>query len=281
MTKTDGQAIDSSHCKEPEKVTFDPPGLTGRMLVPNGEMLIVRDVPAAFCSIVAATLRQSPHSQRSIALSGGPTAKKCYEALSAYSVSPGMDWSNVTVFMSDERCVPMDHPDSNGGMVRDTLVAKIGKLGAFHPMDCVAGPEVYGNLISGVLPFDLVHLGMGPDGHTASLFPGSPLLNYDPSNHNGSDSNNPSRRMPDGDKASDHPPGTSLVALSRDPNRLNPHDRMTLTLPAINASRHAIFTVAGKEKLQAMKRVGAGDDIPALRVHASTVVWIVDEDAAP
>jgi 6-phosphogluconolactonase len=281
MIKADRQAVDSSHGVESEKVAFDPPGLTGRVPVPNGEMLVVRDVPAAFCSIVAAILGQSPRSRRSIALSGGPTAKKCYEALSAYSVSSCMDWSGVAIFMSDERCVPMDHPDSNSGMVRETLVAKIGKLGAFHPMDCVAGPEAYSSIISGVLPFDLIHLGMGPDGHTASLFPGSPLLDYDPPGHNSSDDHKPSRRLPDENKPSDRPPGISLVALSRDPNHLNPYDRMTLTLPAINASRHAIFTVAGKEKLQAMKRVSAGDGIPALRVHAGIVVWIVDEDAAP
>ena len=167
MIKADRQAVDSSHGVESEKVAFDPPGLTGRVPVPNGEMLVVRDVPAAFCSIVAAILGQSPRSRRSIALSGGPTAKKCYEALSAYSVSSCMDWSGVAIFMSDERCVPMDHPDSNSGMVRETLVAKIGKLGAFHPMDCVAGPEAYSSIISGVLPFDLIHLGMDSQGRYA------------------------------------------------------------------------------------------------------------------
>ncbi|MHB8262774.1 MAG: 6-phosphogluconolactonase [Acidimicrobiales bacterium] len=239
----------------------DPPGLIARSIAPNGNLLIVQDVAAAYCSIVDAILQRYSQRRCAVALSGGPTARRCYEYLATYSKSSGMDWTNVAIFISDERCVPIDHPDSNSGMVRDTLVSKIGKIGVFHPMDCVAGPEAYSQIISDALPLDLIHLGMGPDGHTASLFAGSSLLGNNSADKDSAD-------LP-------------LVALSSDPRNLNPHDRMTLTLPTINASRHVVFTVSGKEKLQAMKSVMAGDDIPALQVRAGNVVWIVDEDAAP
>ncbi len=120
-------------------------------------------------------------------------------------------------------------------------------------MDCQRGPSEYSNIISRYIPLDLVHLGMGADGHSASLFPGSAVLNEE----------------------------SSLVGYSRDPQQLNAHDRMTLLLPAINSSKQVIFTVSGSEKLEAMTKAMQGIDIPALRVRATNVLWIVDEEANP
>jgi len=99
---------------------------------------------------------------------------------------------------------------------------------------------------------DLIHLGMGPDGHTASLFPGTTTLDAEPG---------------------------ELVAATEDPNGLNPHPRLTLTLPAINSARLAVFTVAGASKADAVARLLRGDDIPAARVHAGRTVWLVDGPA--
>jgi 6-phosphogluconolactonase/glucosamine-6-phosphate isomerase/deaminase len=99
---------------------------------------------------------------------------------------------------------------------------------------------------------DLIHLGMGPDGHTASLFPDSAELEAGPD---------------------------ELVAATTDPNGLNPHPRLTLTLPAINAARAAVFTVAGASKADAMAALVRGDDIPAARVKAARTVWLVDAAA--
>jgi 6-phosphogluconolactonase len=108
--------------------------------------------------------------------------------------------------------------------------------------DLLAGPGI-----------DLVHLGLGPDGHTASLFPNAPTLNA------GLD---------------------VLVAATEDPNGRNPHARLTLTLPVLNAARCVVFTVAGDSKRDAVAALRRGDDIPAARVHATRVVWLVDEAAS-
>jgi 6-phosphogluconolactonase len=94
---------------------------------------------------------------------------------------------------------------------------------------------------------------MGPDGHTASLFPGVAEL--------------------------DQPDGDELVAATTDPNGHNPHPRLTVTLPAIAAARLAVFTVAGDTKRQAMDELLAGRDIPAARVRARAIRWLVDEAA--
>jgi len=102
--------------------------------------------------------------------------------------------------------------------------------------------------------FDLVHLGVGPDGHCASLFPGSDALDIED-------------------------PGI-LVVASRDPNATNPYDRITLTLPAIARARLVVFTVAGTSKRDAFSQIVSGDDLPAARVSADEVVWLVDADAA-
>jgi 6-phosphogluconolactonase len=100
---------------------------------------------------------------------------------------------------------------------------------------------------------DLIHLGLGPDGHTASLFPNAPTLDAGPG---------------------------ELVAATEDPNGRNPHPRMTLTLPVINAARCAVFTVSGESKQDAIAAVRRGDDIPAERVRSQRIVWLVDEAAA-
>jgi 6-phosphogluconolactonase len=109
--------------------------------------------------------------------------------------------------------------------------------------------DAYDRLLRRHGPVSLVHLGLGPDGHTASLFPGSPALEE-------------RERL--------------VVATGDD---LHPHPRLTLTFPAINQSPLVVFTVAGEGKREALARVKAGDDVPAARVAASRVVWLVDEAA--
>jgi 6-phosphogluconolactonase/glucosamine-6-phosphate isomerase/deaminase len=99
-------------------------------------------------------------------------------------------------------------------------------------------------------PFDLIHLGLGPDGHTASLFPGSAAL-----------------------AVTDR-----LVVTNGD--ELHPHPRLTFTYPALQRARLVVFTVAGAEKRDAFARIRAGDDLPAARVTAERVLWLVDPAAA-
>jgi 6-phosphogluconolactonase len=99
-----------------------------------------------------------------------------------------------------------------------------------------------------------VHLGLGPDGHTASLFPGSEALDADPGR---------------------------LVVFNEDPSGANPHRRMTLTYSGIARSRLVVVTVSGSSKQAALQAIVDGEDLPASRVTADRVVWIVDSAAAP
>ena len=228
----------------------------------NGELRRVASVPDAFAGLVLDTLagpRPARGAGRSLVLSGGPTAERCYRRLAEGSGrGAAIDWATVDVYMGDERCVPPDHPDSNHRMVAEVLLDPVGPVRSDHPM-YRSGPPVeaasaYQREVEQLDGFDLVHLGMGPDGHCASLFPDSAAL------------------------AVDDP--AVLVMANRDPNEANPHDRITLTLPAIARARLVVFTVSGASKRQALGAVMAGKDLPAARVVAERVVWLVDEEAA-
>jgi 6-phosphogluconolactonase len=218
-----------------------------------GELRIVDDVRAAFSETVIEAYEQRQQDDLSIALSGGPTARKCYERLAADAVDR-IDWWNVHVFWSDERCVPSDSEDSNERLVREALLERVGGVYAVHPMRCSDGPDRYQLLLGEIGHLDVIHLGVGPDGHTASLFPGSPALDADPGR---------------------------WVTTSVDLTGRNPFERMTLTLSGIARGRLVVFTVSGKEKQPAMQQIADGVDLPAARVRAERVLWLVDHDAAP
>jgi 6-phosphogluconolactonase len=211
------------------------------MAIP-GEVEIVDDVATAFARLV---VEQAP---RSVALSGGETAEECYAALRA--LAP--DWSGVDVFFGDERFVPASDPDSNEGMARRALLDHV-RPRAVHSMYRSVPIEdaalTYDALVGAALPIDLVHLGLGPDGHTASLFPGSPALAE----------------------------SERLVVAAGDAE--HPHPRLTFTLPAIARSRLVVVTVAGSGKRDAVERLRAGDDLPAARIRGDRVLWLGDRAA--
>lgn len=221
------------------------------MRPPFGELEVTEDVPAAFSSHVRRAFSGRRGARFTLVLSGGPTAAHCYERLASDSES--MNWPLVDVFMGDERCVGPDDPDANQRLVRHTLLDQVGPVGSFHPMSCAEGPAAYEHLLRSHPAPDLLHLGLGPDGHTASLFSGSPVL--------------------------EEPTG-QLVAESEDPAGRNPHRRMTLTLAGIDRAHLAVFTVVSAEKHDAFSRLCAGEDIPAARVRPAHVVWLVDPAAA-
>jgi 6-phosphogluconolactonase/glucosamine-6-phosphate isomerase/deaminase len=121
-------------------------------------------------------------------------------------------------------------------------------------MRCDDGPDPYQQRIAQAGRLDFVHLGLGPDGHTASLFPGSLALNADPGR---------------------------LVVMNEDASGRNPFPRMTLTFSGIARGRLVVFTVEGTEKRDAFAAVRRGDaDCPAARVRAGKVIWLVDRAAA-
>jgi len=201
-----------------------------------GEVRVVDDVAVAFADLV---VEEAPET---IALSGGSLARRCYEQLAARDV----DWRTVTVFFGDERVVPVHDEDSNEGMARRVLLHDASPA-AIHSMVGL-GADAYDELVASCPPIDLVHLGLGPDGHTASLFPGSPSLDVD----------------------------DRFVVDTGDDS--HPHPRITFTFPAIARAQLAVVTVDGKEKRDAWKRLTSGDDLPAQRIDASRVIWLVAAD---
>jgi 6-phosphogluconolactonase len=211
----------------------------------QGEVRVVEDVPRAFAALVAEL------SPPSLALSGGDTARACYELLPGLDV----DWRGVAVWFGDERWVPVDDPDSNEGMARAAFLDHVAPA-AVHSMrgtgDSIdEAAASYDALVAAAEPIALVHLGLGPDGHTASLFPGSPALSV----HDRLVVPNP------GDDA-------------------HPHNRLTFTFAAIARSEVAVFTVDGADKRTAVARARDAGDVPAAKVTAGRVVWLLDHAAA-
>jgi 6-phosphogluconolactonase len=202
-----------------------------------GTEQIVENVPEAFARLVSGT------APRSIALSGGGTAEDCYKALR----DEPMDWGLVEVFFGDDRNVPVDHPDSNEGMARRVLLDHVGPH-AIHSMHAL-GADRYDTLVRAEPPIGIVHLGLGPDGHTASLFPGTAVLDEQ----------------------------ERLVVENED--ELHPHPRITFTFPAIERAELAVITVAGEEKREAIARIRAGEDLPGARIRAKQVLWLGDAAA--
>lgn len=212
---------------------------------PRGEALLVDDVAAAFADVVVS------ERPRTIALSGGGTARRCYEALATRS---GMAWEEVTALFGDERWVPPDDPDSNEGMARQELLDHVSVATVHSVWRAGATPAAaaaaYEEIVASLGALDLVHLGLGADGHTASLFCSSAALLVE----------------------------DRLVVATADDE--HDHERVTLTLPAINAARIVVVTVSGEEKKGAWRRLVSGSDIPAARVEAPRLLWLVDRAAS-
>jgi len=219
----------------------------------NGEVIKVDDVPGEFAERVVEAFLHRPGDGFSLVLSGGGTARRCYERLAADG-GDQIDWWQVDVYWGDERCVPPGHPDSNERLGREALLERVGAANAVYPMRCEEGPDAYQQRVAQAGRLDLVHLGLGPDGHTASLFPGSAALEADPGR---------------------------LVVLNDDPKGANPHPRMTLTYSGLARARLAVVTVEGESKRDAFAGVLRGDpDLPATRINADRLIWLVDPAAA-
>jgi len=230
-----------------------PTAVQGDVPAMPGDVKVVEDVPGEFAERVVEAFLNRPGDGFCLVLSGGNTARRCYERLAADGADQ-IDWWQVDVYWVDERCVPPDHPDSNERLGRESLLERVGAANAVYPMRCDEGPDPYQQRVAQAGRLDLVHLGLGPDGHTASLFPGSAGLNADPGR---------------------------LVVLNEDPHGRNPHQRMTLTFSGIARARLAIVTVEGEEKRDAFAAVRRGDpDVPAGRITADRVIWLVDPAAA-
>ena len=198
-----------------------------------------------------------------IALSGGSTPKRLFHELARMG-DKLVPWEHIHLWWGDERCVPPDHPDSNYRMTRETLIdplgldaARVHRIEAERPAEAAAADyeRALVDALGAPPVFDLIYLGMGPDGHTASLFPGSPALDE-------------TKRF--------------VVANAVDsPLTHGKSTRITLTYPALAAAKHTRFLVAGADKAAMLARVANGDRaLPSARVTGADVVWLVDRAAA-
>ena len=202
-----------------------------------------------------------------VALSGGRTPRPLYERLAKDAEGREIPWTGVQVFFGDERVVPSDSPKSNYHMVRASLLDHVPIPSQnIHRVPTELGPEegasFYDSMLRSVaatqsrdIPrFDLMLLGIGPDGHTASLFPGTDALND--TTHLAVAVHLP----PESTGAKDCP------------------DRVTVTYPVINASAQIVFLVAGDDKTDVLRRIEAGDSrLPAARVRPTNgaMHWLV------
>lgn len=215
-----------------------------------------------------------------VALSGGSTPRAMLSLLAADPFLDTVPWQSIYFFWGDERCVPPDHPDSNYRMATEALLSKVPvppenifRIPA-EKSDPALGAEEYASTLtrfflaglganrSGTAPlsnfprFDLVFLGMGPDGHTASLFPHTPALQ-----------------------------ANEQVVVANYVEKLGSY-RITLTAATINNARNVTFLVAGEDKAEALRNVLEGSHQPDLypsqliRPANGTLQWMVDEAAA-
>jgi 6-phosphogluconolactonase len=201
-----------------------------------------------------------------MSLSGGSTPKTLYEILASDDFRTRFPWQRVSWFWGDERFVPYDHPESNYRMTREAMLdhAPVPPEN-IHPVPADGTPEqaalryehtlqkTYGaTVLHPDRPlFDITLLGLGPDGHTASLLPGEPVLD-------------------------ERTRWVAAVSHGR------PEVRITMTYPPIESSRYVAFLLAGKEKTEIFRTIRAGgSDLPAARIKpVGELIWFADQAAA-
>lgn len=233
----------------------------------SGEVVVASD-PASAC---AEWLCQRARSHRTrpdrfaIALAGGTTPRTLYVLLATPPWRERFDWGAWEVFFGDERAVPPDHPQSNYRLVAETLLAgvaipsqQVHRMPADWP-DLEAAADAYADLLASRLPegpnraprLDVVLLGLGEDGHTASLFPGTPALEV----------------------------RDRFVVPGEAP--VEPRRRLTVTYPTLDAAAAIAFLVTGANKGPALRATAAGTT-PAARVRPidGELRWFLDEAAA-
>jgi 6-phosphogluconolactonase len=235
--------------------------MIGRMEVLSDSAALARHV--AEWMTAAALAASGPFR---VSLSGGSTPKALYGLLASDDFRDRFPWRRVSWYWGDERFVPYDHPESNYRMTREAMFAKAPVPPEnIHPVPADGTPEdaagryertlqeAYGaTTLDPARPlFDVTLLGLGPDGHTASLLPGDPVLE-------------------------ERKRWVAAVAHGR------PEVRITMTYPAIESSRRVAFLVAGREKAPILRAIRAGgSQVPAARVRPrGELFWFVDSAAA-
>lgn len=187
-----------------------------------------------------------------LVLAGGRTPEAAYRLLA----HQGADWDLWEFYFGDERCLPADHAERNSQMAEGAILSQVPlNKRKVHPIPAELGAEVaaehYARIVAAAAPLDLVLLGVGEDGHTASLFPGQPLN-----------------------------PQALTVAVHEAPKP--PPDRVSLGLGALQSSRHLLVLATGAGKRAALERWRAGEELPIARVcHGQRVTVLLDVAANP
>lgn len=172
-----------------------------------------------------------------IVLTGGNTPKKTYALLAQASC----DWERWHIWIGDERCLPADDPHRNSVMIEQVLTSKVPvPSNQFHAIPAEKGPEeaarLYARSIEGISTFDIVLLGMGEDGHIASLFPGH-----------------------------EHPAGLTVLPVHNSPKF--PPERVSLSAEVLGQCRQMLFIITGKAKADAVSRWRHGDQMPVSMIR--------------
>jgi 6-phosphogluconolactonase len=236
--------------------------------VSTGTVSVYPDADAVADAVASWLLAQAAGKERfTVSLSGGSTPKRLYERLASPTYRDRFPWDRTEWFFGDERFVPKDDKDSNYRMVNEAMLSRVpASPDSVHAFDtALASPEeaaiayeeelkcFYGaDALDPARPlFDVTLLGLGPDGHTASLIPGQPVLD-------------------------DRVSWAAAVTQGR------PEARLTLTYPVIASSRAIAFLVTGQDKAEMLAHVRSGaEDVPAGRLRsAGEVHWFVDRAAA-
>ena len=236
--------------------------------VGSGELDVFDDPDAVAEAVASWLLGQAEGRERfAVSLSGGSTPKRLYERLASPAFRDRFPWDRTEWFFGDERFVPKDDRDSNFRMVHEAMLSWVpAPPESVHAFDtALASPEQAALAYEGELKrfygaetldparplFDVTLLGLGPDGHTASLIPGQPVLD-------------------------------ERVRWAAAVTEGRPEARLSLTYPAIASSRAIAFLVTGKDKAAMLAHVRSGaTDVPAGRLRtAADVHWFVDEAAA-
>jgi 6-phosphogluconolactonase len=203
------------------------------------------EVAAAAAGEIAAAIGSG--AARTVVLAGGSTPRRAYELLADI---PGVAWGRVTILFGDERCVPANHADSNYRMAREALLDRVAPA-TVHRMPAELGPdegaELYSPVVASLAPLDFVLLGVGEDGHTASLFPGHPALN------------------------------AKGWALGIHDSPKPPPERVTLTLPVLRAARRVLIIATGAGKADAVAKAKRGE-VPSGMIAGAR--WLIDREAA-
>lgn len=240
------------------------PEAAPNMLVFDSAEDVARAATRRFIELGKAAIDE--RGQFSVALAGGSTPKRVYELLASDEFAGQLDWTRVHIFFGDERCVPPEHHDSNYRMAREALLSHVMlPIENVHRMvgegDAVANARLYEDELHGYFgdvpwpTFDLIMLGMGDDGHTASLFPGSLALKEE-----------------------------QAWVTSNWVEKFNTF-RITLTAPAINHAAHVMFIVVGAGKADRLPEVLNGPREPErlpsqlIKPTPGMLEWFTDKAA--